>query len=122
MRLNFIKFSRLNVIVNSNFAAHRWRCKHGFFHRTHCLPDRCLKKNQNSVPCTLFLKFVNNTRGLTCFWGTCSHWPKNMSKNRNLSRASKKDIWCRIRYFIKSLEISWIHIAQFNLWKMLFKY
>ena len=42
MRLNFIKFSRLNVILNSNFAAHRWRYKHGFFRYTNCLPDRCL--------------------------------------------------------------------------------
>ena len=47
MRLNFIKFSRLNVILNSNFAAHRWRYKHGFFHHTHCLPDRCLRESSH---------------------------------------------------------------------------
>ena len=45
MSLNFIKFSRLNVILNSNFAAHRWRYKHGFFRYTDCLPDRCLTMN-----------------------------------------------------------------------------
>ena len=28
INLNFIIFCRLNVILNSNFAAHRWRCKH----------------------------------------------------------------------------------------------
>ena len=44
MNLNFIKFSRSKVILNSNFAAHRWRYKHGFFRYTHCLPDRCLKQ------------------------------------------------------------------------------
>ena len=28
INLNFINFSRPNLIINSNFAAHRWHCKH----------------------------------------------------------------------------------------------
>jgi len=28
INLNFMIFSRQNLILNSNFAAHRWRCKH----------------------------------------------------------------------------------------------
>ena len=72
INLNFMIFSRQNLILNSNFAAHRWRCKHQKYLDTLFLLELRLTPNSIFTTTGKTALHLSKSRAIVCAFKKCS--------------------------------------------------